>query len=110
MEWLKRFLKPNQSNFLQLLIQQGEFTIAGVEALQAYLKKPVDKRSIQARQVEKDADEIFRILVHELEDTFITPSTGKIFSRWHAHSIISSIIFTTRLKRCEFLSLSHLKS
>ena len=73
MEWVKRFLKPRQSNFLQLLIQQGEFTIASVEALQAYLKKPVGKRSTQAKQVEKDADEVYRILIHELEDTFVTP-------------------------------------
>ena len=73
MQWVKRFLKPRQSNFLQLLIQQGEFTIASVEALQAYLRKPVGKCSTQAKQVEKDADEVFRILIHELEDTFVTP-------------------------------------
>ena len=73
MEWLKRFIKPKQSNFLQLLIKQGEYTVVSVESLQAYLKKPNEKRSIQARQVEKDADEVHRILVHELEDSFVTP-------------------------------------
>ena len=73
MEWLKRFIKPKQSNFLQLLIQQGEFTVGSVEALQAYLKKPNEKRTVQARQVEKDADEVYRILIHELEDSFVTP-------------------------------------
>ncbi|MBK8903760.1 MAG: DUF47 family protein [Anaerolineaceae bacterium] len=73
MEWLKRFLKPKQSNFLQLLIRQGAYTVVSVESLQAYLKKPNEKRSVQARQVEKDADEVHRILVHELEDSFVTP-------------------------------------
>lgn len=73
MDWLKRFLKPNQSNFVELLIKQGAYTIASVEALQAYLSKPIDKKSSKARQIEKDADEIHRILVHELEDTFVTP-------------------------------------
>jgi uncharacterized protein len=73
MEWIKRFLKPRQSNFQQLLVKQGEFAITAVEALQAYLKKPNEKRSVQARQVEKEADEIYRILIHELEDTFVTP-------------------------------------
>ncbi|GJM42836.1 MAG: phosphate transport regulator [Ardenticatenaceae bacterium] len=73
MEWLKRFIKPKQNNFLQLLIQQGEFTVVSVEALQAYLKKPNEKRTERARQVEKDADEVYRILVHELEDSFVTP-------------------------------------
>jgi hypothetical protein len=40
MDWLKRFLKPRQSNFLRLLVQQGEHAVACVDALQAYLKKP----------------------------------------------------------------------
>lgn len=73
MEWLKRFLKPRQSNFLQLLVQQGAYCETAVEALQAYLKKQSEKKTTQARQVEKEADEVRRILVHELLDTFVTP-------------------------------------
>lgn len=73
MEWLKRFLKPRQGEFLELMIRQGEFAIAVVEALQAYLKKQTDKKSIRARQLEKEADEVQRILVHQLMDTFVTP-------------------------------------
>ena len=72
-EWLKRFLRPKQNNFMQLLQEQGEYTVAIVEALQAYLKKQSDKKSTRARQVEKDADETQRIFVHELLDTFVTP-------------------------------------
>lgn len=73
MDWLKRFLKPKQDNFMGLLIQQGEYTIHIVDALQAYLKKQSDKKSTQARTVEKEADELERILVHELMNTFVTP-------------------------------------
>ncbi|MEJ2747228.1 MAG: DUF47 family protein [Anaerolineae bacterium] len=73
MEWLKRFLKPRQSNFIQLLIEQGEYAVLSVEALQAYFKKQSDKKSTKARQVEKEADEVQRILVHELQKTFVTP-------------------------------------
>jgi uncharacterized protein Yka (UPF0111/DUF47 family) len=73
MDWLKRFLNPPQSNFPELLQQHGEYAIASVEALQDYLKKPGTKRSVQARKTEKHADEIQRILIHELEDTFVTP-------------------------------------
>ncbi|MCP5101549.1 MAG: DUF47 family protein [Chloroflexi bacterium] len=73
MEFIKRFFKPRQSSFQQLLVQQGAFAITVVEALQAYLKKPNEKRSEHARQVEKEADEVYRILIHELEDTFVTP-------------------------------------
>ncbi len=73
MEWLKRFLKPRQSNFIEMLIQQGEYAIASVEALQDYFKKQSDKKSAKARQVEKEADEVQRILVNELQKTFVTP-------------------------------------
>lgn len=73
MEWLQRFLRPRQSNFIELLIQQGEYAIASVEALQAYFKKQSEKKSTKARQIEKEADEVRRILVHELLDTFVTP-------------------------------------
>lgn len=73
MEWLKRFLKPRQSNFIQLLIEQGEYAVLSVEALQAYFKKQSDKKSTKARQIEKEADEVQRILVHELQQTFVTP-------------------------------------
>jgi hypothetical protein len=73
MEWLKRFLKPKQSNFIQLLIRQGEYAVLSVEALQAYFRKQSDKKSTKARQIEKDADEVQRILVHELQETFVTP-------------------------------------
>ncbi|MCB9418540.1 MAG: DUF47 family protein [Ardenticatenaceae bacterium] len=73
MEWLKRFLKPKQSNFIQMLIEQGEYAVMSVEALQAYFRKQSDKKSTRARQVEKEADEVQRILVNELQQTFVTP-------------------------------------
>ena len=73
MEWIKRFLKPRQSSFLRLLIQQGEHAVVAVEALQGYLKKPSDKNVARSRQVEKDADEVRRILIDELNRTFVTP-------------------------------------
>ncbi len=73
MEWLMRFLKPKKDNFIPMLIEQGEYAVAIVEALQAYFKKQTDKKSIRARQLEKDADELQRIFVHDLLDTFVTP-------------------------------------
>ena len=73
MQWFKRFLKPRQNDFLDLMIRQGEFAVAVVEALQAYLKKQNDKKSIRARQLENEADEVQRILVHDLMNTFATP-------------------------------------
>lgn len=73
MDWLKRFLKPRQSSFLKLLIEQGEHAVFSVEALQKYLDKPTEKNVARARQVEKNADEVRRILTDELNQTFVTP-------------------------------------
>ena len=38
MNWIKRFLNPPQTNFQELLIKQGEFAIASVEAMHDYDK------------------------------------------------------------------------
>ena len=73
MEWLKRFLKPRQDNFIRLLIQQGKYAVVSVEDLLDYLKKTSSKNVAQARQTEKDADEVRRILIDELNRTFVTP-------------------------------------
>ncbi|MDX1415922.1 MAG: DUF47 family protein [Candidatus Promineifilaceae bacterium] len=73
MNWIKRFFNPPQTNFQELLVKQGEYAIASVEALQNFLKKPGEKRSVKARETEKAADEVQRILIHELEDSFVTP-------------------------------------
>lgn len=73
MDWLKRFLKPNQDNFTLYLIQQGEKAVAITDALQSYLQKSVEKKHEKAKRIEQEADEIQRVLVHELLDTFVTP-------------------------------------
>lgn len=96
MEWLKRFLKPRQSNFLKLLIEQGEHAVLAAEALQAYLKKPSAKNVARARQVEKDADEIRRILTDELSQTFVTPIDREdIFALSRSIDDVIDYIYTT---------------
>ena len=96
MDWLKRFLKPRQNNFLTLLIQQGNHAVASVEALQEYLKKPSGKNVAAARQVEKDADEIRRILIDELSRTFVTPFDREdIFALSRAIDDFIDYIYTT---------------
>lgn len=70
---LRNIFRPRQDKFLQLLIQQAEFAVEGSEMLLKYLSKPGDKHADRIRQVEKDADEIRRILVDELNRTFATP-------------------------------------
>jgi uncharacterized protein Yka (UPF0111/DUF47 family) len=73
MHRIRKLFRPRQDRFLQLLIQQAEFAVEGSEMLLKYLNKPGDKLAMRTRQLEKDADEIRRILVDELNRTFVTP-------------------------------------
>ena len=70
---LKEFFKPRQDRFVQLLIEQAEITLHGMDALESYMKKRSEKHATTVRQAEKDADEVRRILIDELNRTFVTP-------------------------------------
>lgn len=63
--------KPNK--FILLLVQQTQLTIKGLELLKIYLEKRNPKVASQISQIEKDADEVRRILIEELMRTFVTP-------------------------------------
>ena len=73
MKRLLNFFKPRQDRFLELLIEQAEFAVEANEMLLKYLNKPTEKLAARTRQIEKDADEVRRILVDELNRTFVTP-------------------------------------
>ena len=73
MSWLKDFLKPRQDNFMKLLIEQAEYAVKGLEALLAYTRTGDEASADQVRRYEKEADEVRRILVDELNRTFVTP-------------------------------------
>ena len=70
---LKEFFKPRPDKFVQLLIEQAEITLNGMDALESYMKKRSEKHAASVRQAEKDADEVRRILIDELNRTFVTP-------------------------------------
>lgn len=70
---LKEFFKPRQDKFLDLLIQQAEQTLIGMNALEMYMKKRSDKYATAVRQAEKEGDELRRILIDLLNRTFVTP-------------------------------------
>jgi len=63
--------KPNR--FLELLIKQAEYTVEGMQALLAYVKEPSEEGAQQVTHIEKEADEVRRILIDELNRTFVTP-------------------------------------
>ena len=73
MGWLQRFFKAQPNRFIQLLIQQAEYTVKGMEALQEYMDDPSQERARLVTRMEKEADEVRRILIDELNRTFVTP-------------------------------------
>jgi len=73
MSWLSNFFKPRQDNFLRLLIEQAEYAVKGLESLLAYMRDGNPASADEVRQFEKEADEVRRILVDDLNRTFVTP-------------------------------------
>ena len=93
---LKEFLKPRPDRFLNLLIEQAEITLQGMDALESYMKKRSDKHAASVRQAEKDADEVRRILIDELNRTFVTPIDREdIFALSRAIDDVIDYAFTT---------------
>ncbi len=65
--------RKKQNRFLELLIKQAEFTVEGMQTLLSYVKEPDEGLAQKVTQIEKDADEVRRILIDELNRTFVTP-------------------------------------
>ena len=70
---LRDFFKPRQSNFIRLLQEQAAITLKGLEQLEAYMDSRDEKYAQAVERSEKEADEVRRILVDELNRTFVTP-------------------------------------
>ncbi len=73
MPFFRRRKARASNRFLDLLIQQAQFTVRGFEVLQEYMKKPQEQLARQLKHIEEEADEVRRILIEELNRSFITP-------------------------------------
>ena len=69
----KRLFKKQPDRFVQLLLQQTDYTVKGMEALKDYMDDPCTERAQVITKMEKEADEVRRILIDELNHTFVTP-------------------------------------
>ncbi len=65
--------KKRQNQFIKRIHDQAAATLAGLEALVAYFKDLNPEAAALVTQKEKEADEFRRILIYELNKTFITP-------------------------------------
>ena len=70
---IRDLFKPREDKFMRLLIEQAAKTVEGMELLEEFMEatdREVAKRLVR---VEKEADEVRRILIDELNRSFITP-------------------------------------
>ncbi|MBI3915020.1 MAG: DUF47 family protein [Chloroflexi bacterium] len=65
--------RSKDSDFLKLLGEQALKTREGLEALEAYMKDGDDEHAKRLERLEKEADELRRVLIDELNRTFVTP-------------------------------------
>jgi uncharacterized protein len=73
MNRLRKWFQRRPDRFMQLLIQQAEHTVQGMDGLVAYMRTGSDDQAVMVRRIEKEADEVRRILIDELNRTFVTP-------------------------------------
>ena len=83
---VRGIFKKKPDRFSQLLLQQAELTMNGMNGLVAYFEKPSKKRAEAVTQIEGEADEVRRILIDELNKTFVTP-----FDREDIHALSRAI-------------------
>ena len=71
---LRRRLFAKQKNiFYDLLHQQSEKTLEGLEALATYMDDRSPQNAKQVKKCETEADDLRLILIQELDKTFVTP-------------------------------------
>ncbi len=68
-----KIFRKRRNVFVHLLHEQASLTLEGVEILKAYLSYPAVSLADELTAKEKQADESRRILIDELNRTFITP-------------------------------------
>ncbi len=70
---LKDLFTKKPDRFRQLLAEQAAKTLEGVQLLEQYVRAPSPEIVDALRRAEKEADELRRILIDELNRTFATP-------------------------------------
>ena len=67
------FFKKREEVFHKLIQQQASITYEGVKLLVKYIETQAPEIAEELALKEKEADEIRRILIDELNRTFVTP-------------------------------------
>ena len=70
---MRALFRKRQNKFIQLIHNQAALTMEGMEALKGYMENPDSEAAALLTKKEKEADEARRILIDELNRTFVTP-------------------------------------
>lgn len=70
---MRNLFRKRQNTFMKLIHEQAALTLAGLDALKAYMDGQDGPAAAELIRKEKEADEVRRILIFELNKTFITP-------------------------------------
>jgi predicted phosphate transport protein (TIGR00153 family) len=70
---MQKLFKKRQNTFIKLIHEQAALTLSGLDALKLYMEGKDSDAAADLIRIEKEADEIRRILIFELNQTFITP-------------------------------------
>ena len=68
-----KVFKKRRNIFIHLIHEQAALTLDGMELLKSYVSQPDQILADKLTLKEKEADEARRILIFELNKTFITP-------------------------------------
>ena len=70
---LKDRIFPKEVNFYKMLSDQAAKTLEGIDALGVFVENRNQENAKRVKDIERQADELRRILVEELHKTFVTP-------------------------------------
>jgi hypothetical protein len=70
---MRSLFKPKPDKFISLLIDQAAVTLKGFDLLKEYMDTFSHETAEKLGETEEEADEIRRILIDELNRTFVTP-------------------------------------
>jgi len=82
MSWFRKGERPTSlkerffsrdSSFHKMLADQAAKTVQGIEALAKFTQNPDPENAKRVREIEQEADELRRVLVEELDKSFVTP-------------------------------------
>ena len=69
----RKSFSGNEGRFYELLSRQSAKTLEGLEALWNFTENGVKENATLVGNIEREADELRRILIEELDKTFVTP-------------------------------------